>query len=109
MWLEQARDHGSFCFGIDAKYDLNNNRAPVHTIVVEDSGNWGMPIGFALSNKENMHTIRLAVEAIKANIPCKDINCNYPYEYIALPNNKGFKRIQPCAIEWKPFAMMDKH
>ncbi|CAG8487533.1 19048_t:CDS:2 [Gigaspora rosea] len=90
-------------------YDLNNNRAPVHTIVVEDGGNWGTPIGFALSNKENMHIIRLAVEAIKVNIPCKDINCNHPYEYIALPNNKGFKRIQPCAIEWKPFAMMDRH
>jgi len=39
MWLEQARDYGSFCFGIDAKYDLNNDRAPIHALVVEDCGN----------------------------------------------------------------------
>ncbi|CAG8560615.1 30531_t:CDS:2 [Gigaspora margarita] len=56
-----------------------------------------------------MHAIRLAVEAIKANIPCKNINCNHPYEYIALPNNKVFKCIQPYAIKLKPFAIMDKH
>ncbi|KAF0525248.1 gephyrin: PROVISIONAL [Gigaspora margarita] len=56
-----------------------------------------------------MHTIRLAVKAIKANISCKNINCNHPYEYIALPNNKVFTHIQPCAIELKPFAMMDKY
>ncbi|CAG8507221.1 8491_t:CDS:2 [Scutellospora calospora] len=109
MWLEQARNYGSFCFGIDAKYDLNNDRAPIHSLVVEDCGNWGTPIGFALSNKENINTIRLAVEAIKANIPCKNINCEHLYEYIILPNNKGFKCIRPCAIEWKPFAMIDKH
>ncbi|CAG8579519.1 2465_t:CDS:2 [Gigaspora rosea] len=93
MWLEQARDYGLFCFGINTKYNLNNNCAPINTLVVEDEENWGMPIGFALSNKENMHTIRLAVEAIRANIPCKNINCDHPYEYIALPNNKGFKSL----------------
>ncbi|CAG8697434.1 288_t:CDS:2, partial [Gigaspora rosea] len=109
MWLEQARDYGLFCFGINAKYDLNNNQAPIHSLVVENCENWGTPIGFALSNKENMHTIRLAVEAIKANIPCKNMNCEHSYEYVTLPNNKGFKRIRSCAIEWKPFAMMDKH
>ncbi|CAG8824271.1 17650_t:CDS:2, partial [Cetraspora pellucida] len=109
MWLEQARDYGSFCFGIDAKYDLNNDRAPIHALVVEDCGNCGTPIGFALSNKENMHTIRLAVEAIKANIPCRNVDCEHPYEYITLPNNKGFKHIRSCAIEWKPFAVMNKH
>ncbi|RIB12487.1 hypothetical protein C2G38_2200515 [Gigaspora rosea] len=90
-------------------YDLNNNRAPIHSLVVENCGNWGIHIGFALSNKENMHTIRLAVEAIKANIPCKNINCEHSYEYVTLPNNKGFKHIRSCAIEWKLFAMMDKH
>ncbi|CAG8765878.1 19734_t:CDS:2 [Cetraspora pellucida] len=67
MWLEQARDY-------DAKYDLNNNQALIHTLVVEDGGNWGTPIGFALSNKENMYTIRLVVEAIRANIPLRCIN-----------------------------------
>ncbi|CAG8683545.1 22058_t:CDS:2, partial [Racocetra persica] len=109
MWLEQARDYGSFCFGIDAKYNLNNNRAPIHTLVVEDCGNWGTPIEFILSNKENMHIIRLAVEVIKANISCKNMNCEHSYEYVILPNNKRFKRIRLCAIEWKPFAMIDKH
>ncbi|KAF0465231.1 proteophosphoglycan ppg4 [Gigaspora margarita] len=56
-----------------------------------------------------MYTIRLAVEAIKANIPCNNINCEHSYEYVVLSNNKGFKRIRPCAIKWRPFAMMDKH
>ncbi|CAG8795424.1 38182_t:CDS:2, partial [Gigaspora margarita] len=31
MWLEQARDYGSFCFSIDAKYDLNNDKAPTYS------------------------------------------------------------------------------
>ncbi|CAG8755964.1 4471_t:CDS:2, partial [Gigaspora rosea] len=39
------------------------------TNIFEDCGNWCTPIEFKLSNKKNMHTIRLVVEAIKANIP----------------------------------------
>ncbi|KAF0512380.1 gephyrin: PROVISIONAL [Gigaspora margarita] len=93
MWLEQVCNYGSFCFGIDAKYDFNNDWAPIHALVVEDCRNWSTPIGFASSNKKNIYTIRLAVEAIKANTPCQNASCKHPYEYITLPNNKGFKCI----------------
>ncbi|CAG8694776.1 2596_t:CDS:2, partial [Gigaspora rosea] len=85
LWLEQARDCGSFCFGIDGKYDLNTDRAPVLSLVVEDNAGYETPIAFGISNKENNHTIRLTVEAVQRNIPC---------------NNADL---------WRPFAMIDKH
>ncbi|CAG8839480.1 1888_t:CDS:2, partial [Gigaspora margarita] len=38
--LEQARDFGSFCLGIDGKYDLNSNRALVLSLVVKDNAGY---------------------------------------------------------------------
>lgn len=109
LWLQQARDCGSFCFGIDGKYDLNSDGAPILTVVVEDQAGYGTPIAFGLSNKENNHTIRLAVQAVKQNIPCYDSVCEHPYQYIELENHKGFMRVRDCAPAWNPFAMIDKH
>ncbi|CAG8763265.1 5653_t:CDS:2 [Cetraspora pellucida] len=77
---------------IDRKYDLNSDSAPVLFLVVEDCAGYGTPIAFGVSNKENNHTIRLAVEA-----------------YIELTNGKGFMRIRHCAQKWHPYAMIDKH
>ncbi|CAG8690116.1 10605_t:CDS:2 [Cetraspora pellucida] len=50
---------------IDRKYDLNSNSAPVLFLVVENYTGYETPIAFKVSNKENNHTIRLAVEAVK--------------------------------------------
>ncbi|KAF0405442.1 gephyrin: PROVISIONAL [Gigaspora margarita] len=54
----------SFCFSIDGKYDLNCDRAPILSLVVEDNAGYGTSIAFGLSNKENNYTIRLAIEAV---------------------------------------------
>jgi hypothetical protein len=96
LWLEQARDHGAFCFGIDGKYDLNSDGAPVLTLVVEDQTGYGTPIAFGLSNKENHHKIGLAVQAVKRNIPCHNANCAHQYRYIELENGNGFMRMRDC-------------
>ncbi|CAG8795326.1 4857_t:CDS:2, partial [Racocetra persica] len=32
-----ACDFGSFCFGIDGKYDLNSDGAPILSLIVEDN------------------------------------------------------------------------
>ncbi|RHZ78710.1 hypothetical protein Glove_157g2 [Diversispora epigaea] len=46
----------------------------------------------------------------KQNIPCNDLNCNHPWHYENLPNNKGFKRIRDCNNQiWNPYVMIDKH
>ncbi|GBB93770.1 hypothetical protein RclHR1_22290001 [Rhizophagus clarus] len=37
FWLRNARDYGKICIGIDGKYDLNLDRAPVLSIVTENS------------------------------------------------------------------------
>ncbi|KAF0427253.1 gephyrin: PROVISIONAL [Gigaspora margarita] len=93
LWLQQACDFGSFCFGIDRKYDLNSDGALILSLVVEDNAGYGTPIVFGLSNKENNHTIRLAIEAVQQIIPCNKIDCMHEYDYIELPNDKGFIRI----------------
>ncbi|CAG8841668.1 44817_t:CDS:2, partial [Gigaspora margarita] len=36
IWLKQECDCGQFCFEIDRKYDLNNEKALVLDIVIED-------------------------------------------------------------------------
>jgi len=36
FWLRNGRDYGQFYIGIDGKYDLNIDRAPVLTIIVEN-------------------------------------------------------------------------
>ncbi|KAF0450146.1 proteophosphoglycan ppg4 [Gigaspora margarita] len=109
MWLKQGRDCGQFCFGIDGNYDLNNEKAPVLAIVIEDQAGYGSPLAFGLSDKENHYTIRMAVQAIKANIPCNDPNCLHRYQYIDLPKRMGFRCQLECTSNWNPLAMMDKH
>ncbi|CAG8783678.1 4946_t:CDS:2, partial [Gigaspora rosea] len=104
-----TRNLGSFCFGIDGKYDLNSSNAPILSLVVEDNAGFGTPIAFGVSNKENNYTIRLTVEAVQWNILCNNNNCNHEYYYRELANNKGFMRIRECAQLWQPFAMIDKH
>ncbi|RHZ69222.1 hypothetical protein Glove_286g3 [Diversispora epigaea] len=89
FWLYNGRDFGQFCFGIDGKYDLNNDRAPILTMIVENNMGHGTPLAFGLSNKENNWTIRLGVSAVKQNIPCNDLNCNHSWHYENFPNNKA--------------------
>ncbi|KAF0495988.1 proteophosphoglycan ppg4 [Gigaspora margarita] len=111
MNWNQACDFGSFCFGIDGKYDLNHDNAPTLSLVVEDNAGFGMPIAFGVSNKENNHTIRLTVEAVQRNISCSNNYCTHEYHYVELVNNTGFMRIRQCSqlSLWKPFAMINKH
>ncbi|CAG8714049.1 8746_t:CDS:1, partial [Scutellospora calospora] len=49
---------------IDGKYDLNCDGTPILSLVVEDNVGYRTLIAFELSNKENNHTIRLAVKAV---------------------------------------------
>ena len=46
FWLKNARDYGKICIGIDGKYDLNLDRAPVLSIVSENSSGHGLLIAF---------------------------------------------------------------
>ncbi|CAG8742683.1 7631_t:CDS:2, partial [Gigaspora rosea] len=62
----------------NGKYDLNNEKAPVIAMVVEDC------------NKENHYTTQLLVQAVQENILCNNPNCMHEYRYIDLPNGKGF-------------------
>ncbi|CAG8735385.1 20649_t:CDS:2, partial [Cetraspora pellucida] len=71
IWLQQARDCSSFCFGINGKYDLNNDRAPILVLTVEDQAGYGSPIAIGLSNKENKFTIHIAIETVQKNISYK--------------------------------------
>ncbi|CAG8696739.1 35591_t:CDS:2, partial [Racocetra persica] len=73
-------------------YDLNSDGAPILSLVVEVNAGYKTSIAFGLSNKENNHMIRLAVEAVQRNIPCNEIDCMHEYEYMELPNSKGFMR-----------------
>ncbi|CAG8791210.1 5164_t:CDS:1 [Cetraspora pellucida] len=109
LWLQQAHDFGFFCFGIDGKYDLNSDRAPILSLVVEDNTGYGMPIAFEVSNKENNYTIRLAIEAVQRNVPCNNFDCLHEYHYEKLSNGKEFIRVRNCAPIWQLFAMIDKH
>ena len=54
-------------------------------------------------------TIRMAVLAIKQNIPYNDNNCEHHWYYEDLPNKKGFRRIRPCSQNnvWNPYIMID--
>ncbi|CAG8829871.1 25162_t:CDS:1, partial [Gigaspora rosea] len=105
----QARDCGSFCFGINGKYDLNNDRAPILVLTVKDQAGYGSPIAIGLSNKENQFTIHIAVEAVQKNIPCTRLEYPHSFYYVNLPNSKGFQRIRQCNFNWNPYAMIDKH
>ena len=46
FWLKNGRDHGNICIGIDGKYDLNADRAPVLSIVLENGAGHGLPLAF---------------------------------------------------------------
>ncbi|CAB4408490.1 unnamed protein product [Rhizophagus irregularis] len=111
FWLRNGRDFGKICIGLDGKYDLNIDRAPVLSIVVENNASCGTPLAFTLSNKENHMTIRMAVSAVKQNIPCNNNNCEHNWYYEDLHDAKGFKRICPCSQNnlWNPYMMIDKH
>ncbi|CAG8752978.1 18050_t:CDS:2, partial [Gigaspora rosea] len=97
FWLRNGRDFWQACFGVDGKYDLNIDRAPVLTMVVENSARHGTLLAFAIN-------------AVKQNIPCNDPTCEHSWYYKDLPNNKGFRRICNCINQvWNPYTMIDKH
>lgn len=75
--------------GVDAKHDLNADRAPVITMVVDDCRNGTAPIAFALCNKENNLTIGLAITSVQHNLPCDRQDCDHRYHYEDLASGKG--------------------
>jgi hypothetical protein len=46
FWLRNGRDFGKICIGLDGKYDLNIDRAPILSIVVENNAGCGTPLAF---------------------------------------------------------------
>ena len=46
LWLRNGRDFGKICIGLDGKYDLNNDHAPVLSIVLENNAGHGTPLAF---------------------------------------------------------------
>jgi hypothetical protein len=46
FWLRNGRDFGKVCIGLDGKYDLNIDRAPVLSIIVENNAGCGTPLAF---------------------------------------------------------------
>jgi hypothetical protein len=46
FWLKNGRDYGQICIGIDGKYDLNIDRAPVLSIVAENGVGHALPLAF---------------------------------------------------------------
>ncbi|CAB4395224.1 unnamed protein product [Rhizophagus irregularis] len=51
FWLKNACNYGKICIGIDGKYDLNLDRAPVLSIVTENSAGCGLPVAFGKPSK----------------------------------------------------------
>ena len=63
-----------------------------------------------MCNKENHLTIRLALDAIKKNIPCNNEFCEHKWYYENLLSGNGFQRVRECQnSNWKPYIMIDKH
>ncbi|CAB4479906.1 unnamed protein product [Rhizophagus irregularis] len=93
-----GQNFGNFCIGLDGKYDLNNDHAPILTMIVENNTGCATPLAFT-------------IQAIKQNIPCSRSECNHEWYYQDLPSGKGFERISNCAnIQlWNPLAIIDKH
>lgn len=50
LWLKNAQRYGKYCIGVDSKYDLNNDRAPVLAIVAENDAGFGTPLAFGKKN-----------------------------------------------------------
>jgi len=48
FWLRNGRDFGKTCIGLDGKYDLNVDRAPVLSIVIENNAGCGTPLAFGM-------------------------------------------------------------
>src|SRR4051812_37354446 len=46
FWLCNGRDSGKVCIGIDSKYDLNMDQAPVLSIIVENNAGCEMLLAF---------------------------------------------------------------
>ena len=46
FWLKNGKNFGQFCIGIDGKHDLNNDKAPILTFVVENNTGSGTPLAF---------------------------------------------------------------
>ncbi|UZO01004.1 uncharacterized protein OCT59_012113 [Rhizophagus irregularis] len=64
----------------------------------------------ALFNKENHHTIKLAIDAIKKNIPYDNEFCEHKWYYENLLSGNGFQRVRECQNNnWKPYILIDKH
>ncbi|CAG8707260.1 6602_t:CDS:2 [Cetraspora pellucida] len=104
----QCHDYGQFCFEIDGKYDLNNEGAPVLSIVIKDQAGYDSPLAFSFSNKENYYTIWLAVQAVKANIPCNNPHYKHQLTKLALQNlvhgqNKSDNKAAEMGNEYKKF------
>ncbi|RIB02447.1 hypothetical protein C2G38_2227816 [Gigaspora rosea] len=73
IWLKQGRDCGQFCFGIDGKYDLNNEKAPVLAIgmgfrrQLECTSNWNL-----LAMMDKHRPTKLALQGlIRETILCR--------------------------------------
>jgi hypothetical protein len=48
FWLKNARDYGQICIGIDGKYDLNLDRAPILSIIAKNNAGFATPIAFGM-------------------------------------------------------------
>ena len=46
LWLKNAQRYGQYCIGVDSKYDLNNDRAPIFAVVAENDVRFGTPLAF---------------------------------------------------------------
>jgi hypothetical protein len=54
--------------------------------------------------------VHYAITAIRENIPCSREDCEHPWYYEYLPNERGFKRIRKCSEKlWNPIAMIDQN
>ncbi len=46
FWLQNEREFGQTCIGIDSKHDLNNDRTPVLVFTIENNAGFGTPLAF---------------------------------------------------------------
>jgi hypothetical protein len=44
--LQNGREFGQTCIGMDSKHDLNNDKAPVLVFVTENNSGSGTPLAF---------------------------------------------------------------
>jgi hypothetical protein len=48
LWLKNARDYRQICVGIDSKYNLNLDCAPILSIIAKNNANSATPIAFSI-------------------------------------------------------------